>query len=166
MTHVTESRPSESELRSSNLRSTDWSQLAADIHVAARSTAPVLISGPADSAVNLARTIAAFGGVLKASDVRVRDCGGEDDVAAAMAQAQHSNGSEPNPHILLLREVHRLGAGAQAALAQLVAARHDGQFRETPRIISTSSVPLFDRVREGAFDEDLFYRLNVIHITA
>ena len=163
MTHA-EDGLSESEPCSSTSRSTDWSKLAGDIHVAARSDAPVLISGPADSAVSLARTIAAFGGFLTASDVRVRDCAGEDDVAAAMAQAQ-SNAGQPNPHILLLREVHTFGAGAQAALAELVGARHDGQFRETPRIISTSSVPLFERVREGVFDEDLFYRLNVIHIT-
>src|SRR6185295_11095464 len=82
MTHA-EDGLSESEPCSSTLRSTDWSRLAGDIDVAARSDAPVLISGPADSAVSLARTIAAFGGFLTASDVRVRDCAGEDDVAAA-----------------------------------------------------------------------------------
>jgi hypothetical protein len=70
-----------------------------------------------------------------------------------------------NSFARLLTEVHTFGAGGQAALAELVGARHDGQFRETRRIISTSSVSLFERVREGVFDEDLFYRLNVIHIT-
>ena len=32
------------------------------------------------------------------------------------------------------------------------------------RIISTTSVPLFERVRQGSFDPQLFYCLNKIHI--
>jgi DNA-binding NtrC family response regulator len=31
-------------------------------------------------------------------------------------------------------------------------------------VATTSSVSLFDRVRQGAFDERLFRRLNAIHI--
>jgi DNA-binding NtrC family response regulator len=32
------------------------------------------------------------------------------------------------------------------------------------RVISSSSIPLVSRVREGKFDARLFYRLNVIHM--
>jgi hypothetical protein len=58
--------------------------------------------------------------------------------------------------------VHALGAAGQAAVGNLVAAWYTG--RGAPRIISTCSVSLFDRVREGAFDEQLFYSLNALHI--
>ena len=34
------------------------------------------------------------------------------------------------------------------------------------RIMASSSAPLFDRVRDGLFDERLYYRLNVIHMVA
>ena len=64
---------------------------------------------------------------------------------------------------LLLREVHALGEAEQAEIARVVGGP-DSPRVNAPRIISTSSVSLFDRVRKGAFDERLFYRLNVVHI--
>ena len=39
-----------------------------------------------------------------------------------------------------------------------------GRPRAACRIIATTSVPLFERVIQGSFDSDLFYRLNRIHI--
>ena len=142
--------------------SPNWGQLALDIHVAARTKVPVLISAPPDCAVNVARAIAAFAGEWTASDVVVCDCAGGDDLGAAVAGAQSVRGRHPSEVILLLREVHALGAADQAAVANLVVAWHAGP--DTPRIISTCSVSLFDRVREGAFDEQLFYSLNAMHI--
>jgi DNA-binding NtrC family response regulator len=32
--------------------------------------------------------------------------------------------------------------------------------------VASSSVSLFDRVQQGAFDARLFYRLNVVHVVA
>ena len=64
---------------------------------------------------------------------------------------------------VLLREVHALGEAEQAEIARVVGDT-GSPCSNAPRIISTSSVSLFDRVRKGAFDERLFYRLNVMHI--
>jgi sigma-54-interacting transcriptional regulator len=151
-----------SDLSRAQIRWPNWGQLALDIHVAARTKVPVLISAPSDCAVNVARAIAAFAGAWKASDVVVCDCKGGDDLGAAVARAQFLSGREPGELILLLQEVHALDADDQAAVAGLVAAWHARQ--SGPRIISTCSVSLFDRVRMGAFDEQLFYSLNALHI--
>ena len=146
--------------RADGIHSPNWNQLALDIHVAAQTRVPVLITAPPDCAVNVARAIAAFAGAWNASDVVACDCAGGDDLAAAVAQAVR--GRQPSEVVLLLQEVQALCAADQAAVANLVAAWHAGQ--GAPRIISTCSVSLFDRVREGVFDEQLFYRLNALHI--
>jgi transcriptional regulator of acetoin/glycerol metabolism len=140
-----------------------WGQLALDIQVAAKTKAPVLISAPADCAVNVARAIAAFASVWKAADVVVCDCAGGGDLGAAVASARAGSG-EPDTAILLLREVHALGETEQAEMARVFTELGDGRLHGAPRIISTTSVSLFDRVLEGAFDERLFYRLNALHI--
>jgi hypothetical protein len=140
----------------------DWGQLALDIHVAARTKVPVLISAPPDCAVNVARAIAAFADEWKASHVVVCDCAGGDDLNTALASAQSVGGRRTSEVILVLQEVHALGTADQAVVAALVAAWHAG--RNTPRIISTSSESLFDRVRQGLFDGQLFYSLNALHI--
>jgi DNA-binding NtrC family response regulator len=140
----------------------DWGQLALDIHVAARTKVPVLISAPPDCAVNVARAIAAFADEWKASHIVVCDCAAGDDLGAAVANAHTVGGRRTSEVILVLQEVHALGAADQAVLSTLVAAWHAGQ--NTPRIISTSSESLFDRVRQGLFDGQLFYCLNALHI--
>ena len=140
----------------------DWGQLALDIHVAARTKVPVLISAPPDCAVNVARSIAAFADEWKASHIVVCNCDGADDLGAAVASARSVGGRRTSEVILVLQEVHALSAADQAVVAQLVAAWHAGQ--NTPRIISTSSKSLFDCVRQGLFDGQLFYCLNTLHI--
>jgi len=152
----------EGDLSRAQICSPNWGQMALDIHVASRTQLPVLISAPPDWAVNVARAIAAFNDTRNADDVVVCDCAGGDDVRAAVATAQSVSGRHPSDVILLLQEVHALGAADQATVANLVAASHKG--KSAPRIISTSSVSLFDRVREGAFDDQLFYILNALHI--
>jgi hypothetical protein len=152
----------EPDLSREDIRPPNWSQLALDIHVATQTKVPVLVSAPPDCAVNVARGIAAFAGAWKSTDIVACDCAGGDDVGAAVASLQSVRGRQPSEIILLLQEVHALGAADQAAVAKLVAAWHAG--RGAPRIISTCSVSLFDRVREGAFDEQLFYSLNALHI--
>jgi DNA-binding NtrC family response regulator len=65
--------------------------------------------------------------------------------------------------IVLLQEVQALSPKEQAQFEVRLA-----EMRISPsppvRFIASSSTPLFDRVREGAFDERLYYRLNVIHM--
>jgi hypothetical protein len=162
MTRAAGSESLEPDFYRDQTRSPNWGQLALDIHVAAKTKVPVLISAPPDCAVSIARAIAAFAGAWKTSDVVVCDCAGGDDLEAALAGIRSLNGRHPNEAILLLREVHALGAAEQAAVAGLVTAWYTGE--GAPRIISTSSVSLFDRVQEGTFDEQLFYSLNALHI--
>jgi DNA-binding NtrC family response regulator len=140
----------------------DWGQLALDIHVAAQSRAPVLISAPAPCAENVARAIAAFSSASTPPELVVCDCAGGFNLADAVASAR-ARGVDLDRVTLLLREVHALGEADQVEMARVV---DPGAPRAScaPRIISTSSVPLFDRVRKGAFNERLFYRLNVMHI--
>jgi DNA-binding NtrC family response regulator len=66
---------------------------------------------------------------------------------------------------LLIENVDRLGAGLQAALAQALVSgqleMNGGQVPVNTRVITTAKVPLADHVQQGAFREDLYYRLSV-----
>jgi len=140
----------------------NWGQLAFDIHVAAKTRAPVLISAPASCAENVARAIAAYSSAWTPPELVVCDCADGVNLAEAVASAR-ARGIDPDKVTVLLREVHALGETEQAEIARVVG--EPGGLRDhLPRIISTSSVSLFDRVRKGTFDERLFYRLNVMHI--
>jgi len=139
----------------------DWGQLALDIRLASRICAPVLISAPSDCAENVARAIAAFSCVRHGPGVVVCDCAQGGSVTRAVEDARGAVGSADVT--LVLREVHALGAAGQREAACLIAALPPDA-AAAPRIIATSSVSLFDRVRDGTFDERLFYRLNVVHI--
>jgi transcriptional regulator of acetoin/glycerol metabolism len=131
-----------------------------DLQVAARSRMPVLISGSPRCAWVMAQAIA---GRLSRSDRTIRiiscDAADSDDLDAAFA----SSGSEGAPwspsSIVLLREVHALTHAGQSMLQRLMTTRP-----EAPRVVASSSVSLFERVKEGLFDPELFYHLNTIHI--
>jgi transcriptional regulator of acetoin/glycerol metabolism len=143
--------------------SSDWGQLALDIQVAAHTRAPVLISAPAPCAENVARAIAAFSSAWTPPELVVCNCA-EGVNLTAVVDGALARGADPDRITLLLREVHALGEADQAAIARVVGEPGSGRPAGAPRIISTSSVSLFDQVRKGAFDERLFYRLNVVHI--
>jgi type II secretory pathway predicted ATPase ExeA len=81
------------------------------------------------------------------------------DRAMAIASAI----SDPDVEDLVVHEIHGLNQAQQTALLRLL---ETDKNRGRCRIIATSSASLFDRVREGAFLEALFYRLNVIHIVS
>ena len=64
---------------------------------------------------------------------------------------------------IVVQRVEALDQAQQSALMTLVADTA-GLDARACRIIATTSVPLFERVTQGSFDPDLFYRLNRIHI--
>ena len=129
----------------------------ADIRLARSLDGQVLISAPPERALAVAERIGT--GATRAgaaARVEVCDVALGQDVLTAIAQPADAN----RPSILLLREVHTLSAGQQCALKRLLI----GPRGRASRLVASSSVSLFDRVREGAFDADLFYHLNTIHI--
>lgn len=138
-----------------------WGQLTLDIHLAAKTSAPVLISAPPGCAENVARTITAFSIDWNGKDLLIVDCGGRAGIAQLVADISRMCAAD-SPGTVLLREVHALPRADQSEVASVVGASCGRP--GAPRIISSSSVSLFDRVRSGAFDEQLFYRLNVMHI--
>jgi DNA-binding NtrC family response regulator len=91
----------------------------------------------------------------------VIDCRTENALKALEPTEETTVSSDPK--ILLLQEVHALSPGDQLRLTREL--DHAGRAPSCGRrILASSSVPLFDRVVDQLFDEDLFYRLNVIHI--
>ena len=80
------------------------------------------------------------------------------DRALAIANAISADGKA-----LVVQEINGLSDAEQLALMTLLDADAGGEGGRR-RIIATTSTSLFDRVQSGTFLEDLFYRLNVIHI--
>jgi hypothetical protein len=132
-----------------------------DIAVAARTSVPVLISAPEESALPMALEIAMGCG----------DDGGVVVVDAADADHRHlrstfelvSEAGLSPLRTIVVQGVEALDPAQQSALMALVADTAGPDSRAC-RIITTTSVPLFERVTQGSFDPDLFYRLNRIHI--
>jgi hypothetical protein len=68
----------------------------------------------------------------------------------------------PHGGTLLLENLHDLDGSGQAALLQWC----DEPGAVDTQVIAQSEVPLYERVREGTFLDSVYYRLNVIHVTA
>ena len=140
-------------------------RLEEDISCAARSKVPVLITGDPEDGKEIACAIDRRSDSPRGS-VEVVDCRQHGAFTRVMSLARQ--GAEPprarHTSIVLLQEVQALSLSEQAEmddrLAELRADRRAGGLR----FIASSSTPLFERVQEGAFDERLYYRLNVIHM--
>jgi len=153
--------------------------LAIDLTLAAGSEVPVLISGPPHRTLAFARLIAARrragGGGLRVCDVTRGD-----DIFTAM---EGNDSAEPGGPVLseppavrraqgerrveatvIFREVQNLSEPEQAVLADMITDQQLSDARPTRRVIATSCISLFHRVRQGTFNDRLFYLLNPIHI--
>jgi hypothetical protein len=125
-----------------------------DLALAARSRCAVLITAPADAALEIARTIAVRCGYGE----RMRVC----DFGPAGARSSPLPEASQDAPLLLLREVQALTPLQQEWLLEILEkAQEDGR---APRIIASSSVSLFHQVQRGVFDARLFYRLNAVHL--
>ena len=132
-----------------------------DISLAALLDVPVLITGPEADCRELAceldrRSTSPVGAV------EVIDCRTENALKALGSEEEKA--VQNDAKILLLQEVHALSPDDQLRLTREL--DHVGRTTcgSGRRILASSSVPLFDRVIDQLFDENLFYRLNVIHI--
>jgi DNA-binding NtrC family response regulator len=137
--------------------------LEEDIGCAARSDVPVLITGEPHEGREIACAIDRRSphprGVVEVVDCRQRGALGR-----VLTLAPPGNPLGSRTAILLLQEVHALTLHEQAQVDSRLAEMRTGRRSERFRIMASSSTPLFDRVREGAFDERLYYRLAVIHL--
>lgn len=68
---------------------------------------------------------------------------------------------------VLVSAVEEMPSAVQDALIDLLAALESARRPSAAvRLISGTTVSLFDRVAAGTFSERLFYRLNIIHLVA
>jgi hypothetical protein len=134
--------------------------LAIDVSLAAGSDVPVLISGLPNRTLRFALLIVARASLRGRTGLRVCDVTRGDDVFNAIEGPDRAEATET----VLIREVQTLSDANQAVLADLLAERdgHPGNARR--RVIATSAISLFHRVRQGRFDARLFYLLNMIHL--
>jgi hypothetical protein len=133
-----------------------------DMQVAAQARVPVLISGSPRRAMVLAKAIA--GRTSRPDgDIQILSCDAA-DCGADLGAVFNTSASEATPvpriSIVMLREVHALTQTGQSALRRLMT----GKSLEAPQVFASSSVSLYQRVKEGLFDPELFYCLNVVHI--
>jgi transcriptional regulator of acetoin/glycerol metabolism len=138
--------------------------LADDIGCAARSDVPVLITGGPDQSREIAFAIDRRSHTTNGS-VDVIDCRSLGALARVMCHASWSSANgATHDSILLLQEVQALNLHEQAQFEHRLAEWRVRRRNTGLRIMASSSAPLFDRVRDGSFDERLYYRLNVIHM--
>jgi two-component system response regulator FlrC len=142
-------------------------QAVEDEAVATRCDAPLLITAPSSHAVEaLARRVHAAGGRRGSPFVSTRS--GALPVDAELLSATCSNLIRAAAGgTVLLADVEEMPVMVQDQLLDVLARRHGARTgAATVRLIAGTTVSLFDRVAAGTFSEELFYRLNVIHLMA
>ena len=134
--------------------------LSLDMAVAARTALPVLITAPPEFALPVATELAMANAINSADGVVVVDAADDGHLRSTLRRAATATGGL---RAVVIHDVDGLNHAQQSALMTLVA----GLGRPGPnrcRLISTTSVSLFERVLDASFDTDLFYALNKIHI--
>ena len=137
-------------------------------HAAAADTC-VLLSGDPETSTPLAYHIH-LRSKRRDGEFIVLDCGTSSNVVEARLNEWftgegHSPGDYPVvAGTLLLKDIGRLELRVQRELAKALARRDRRQADRRPRVIASTAESLMGRVREGTFDDTLFYRLNVIHV--
>jgi transcriptional regulator of acetoin/glycerol metabolism len=131
-----------------------------DMAVVARTSVPVLISAPRKAALSMAIEVAAKSGGHGGTAAAVLMVDAADDRAVESTFTRAAEADPGHLRAVVVRDVDALAPAQQAALRGLVAESGD----RACRIIATTSVPLFERVRQGSFDARLFYSLNVVHL--
>jgi DNA-binding NtrC family response regulator len=136
-----------------------------EIRCAARSDVPVLITGDPEEGREIACAIDRRSRTPRGT-VEVVDCRQRGAFTRVMSDAPFSRPSQKGARapILLLQEVYALSPNEQAEIDGRLAELRASSRAAAPRIMASSSSPLFERVQEGSFDERLYYRLNVIHM--
>jgi DNA-binding NtrC family response regulator len=146
-----------------------------DIITAARSDANVLFTGVAYRAEALARHIHGLSGWRHGPFFTV-DCNLPDQdilplmsrlllIDRAIAPTDVARPRLSQNGTVLLRDVGRLPLGTQAQVAEWLGSLRQADYRSARRrVMASSPEPLLRRTLDGTFDDNLYYRLNVIHV--
>ena len=130
-----------------------------DLEVLGRAAADVcILFTSTSSARGLARQLHDFGG--RQGPFTTLDCTGptlllEEQLTDALGLG--GNGT------VFLEDVDRLPLVLQDRLLDLLDTTDDGELTRA-RVMASTSEPLHQRTLEGSFNEQLFYRLNTIHL--
>jgi DNA-binding NtrC family response regulator len=159
-------------------------QVEEDIHWAARSDAKVLLTGESGVGKEVVARLIHQRGARSRQPLIAVNCAGIPDTLLASELFGHTRGSFTDAHrdkvgwleqghlgTVFLDEVGEMSAQMQALLLRFLengeiqrVGSEQRPFRADVRIIAATNRRLMDRVTTGEFREDLYYRLNVIHI--
>ena len=138
-----------------------WSQeLYADIAAAVSHAAPVLITAPMPCAQAIVHAIVSSHHHMESPEIVSYEVG-KGELADALAESRRA-AARHGRAVLWLKEVHRLEREGQRSLMGEMT--EDPADSEVLQIIASSTADLYQCVNAGAFDAQLFYRLNTIHI--
>lgn len=151
---------------------TRWQELGLDLRVAACSDAPLLITGSRDAARLVARTIHDRSPRRRSAPFTIGQHKTLFETLASLSiQFRTAHGStfastaDHAPATLYIDEVDRLTPDAQEILMYFLEVTHGSPAaNQSVRLVTATTGDLADRVAAGEFREDLFYRLNVVHL--
>lgn len=128
-------------------------QIANDIRIAARLDCPVLITGGRpDERVAVAKLVHQRERFVR---INCRDM----KESVLVGEPEHSK-----VMTLFLEGIEEMSERVQARLADYLAEQAVVRARRGARVIATAGRPLMNKIAARQFSEDLFYRLNLIHI--
>lgn len=138
------------------------SECALDMRIAARTSVPVLISANPEDAMGVAAAIAGTTDHGHVGAFVVLAAANIDELAGSMTNAEQGRGD--HPRTVIVRDIDAIDRQQQDVVMETIRVRCRTAAFPSWRLITTTSVPLYDRVVAGAFDPRLFYCLNAIHI--
>ncbi len=138
----------------------------AAIAQASATDAPLLITGPSGAGKSLAARVIHSSSSRKCApfaSFRSDDWTSEKLEGAFFGgDVETDVASQAKRGTLFVEEIARLPLPFQARLEKWLNAQTD---HNAPRLIASTSDDLLERVRQGRFREDLYYRLNIVEVT-
>ena len=152
---------------------TRWHDLGSDLRIAAGSDVPILITGDRDAARLVARALHDRNPRLRSGRF-VIGCHDTlfETLASLSTRFQSGHGTPAQSAAddvnatLYLDRVEQLSPEAQEMLMYFLEVTQGSDATEPPvRVVVATTEDLPSRVTAGLFREDLFYRLNLVHLT-
>lgn len=152
---------------------TRWRDLECDVRLAASSNVPILITGDQDSAGLVARAIHDGSPHRRSARFVVATHDTLFEILASLSTRFWSAHGSPSKlagddvtATLYIDRVEQLTPEAQEMLMYFLDVTQGSEAAEPQvRVLVATTESLPDRVTSGLFREDLFYRLNLVHLT-